>query len=73
MRSLSVPSTTVRGSTSTSFPQRQPFDGIDVRARDVDFELLAFSSPVRARPSLPYARDAFILDVPARSQYDERG
>ena len=44
-----------------------PFDGIDVRARDVDFELLSFSSPVHARPSLPYGRDAFILDVPARS------
>ncbi len=48
-----------------------PFDGIEVRARDVEFELVAFSSPVRARPSLPYARDALILDVPARSQYSE--
>jgi hypothetical protein len=48
----------------------QPYDGIEVRARDVEFELIAFSSPMRARPSLPYARDAFILDVPARSQYD---
>ncbi len=47
----------------------QPFDGIEVRAREVDFELVAFSSPVRARPSLPYAREALILDVPARSQY----
>jgi hypothetical protein len=54
----------------------QPFDGIDVRARDVDFELIAFSSPVRSRPSLPYAHDALILDVPVRSQYagtDARG
>jgi hypothetical protein len=55
----------------------QPFDGIEVRARDVEFELVAFSSPVRARPSFPYARDGKILDVPARSQYDgendERG
>jgi Peptidase_C39 like family len=55
----------------------QPFDGIEVRARDVHFELLAFSSPLRCRASLPYARDAFILDVPALSQYvegfDERG
>jgi hypothetical protein len=54
-----------------------PFDGIEVRARDVEFELLAFSSPVRLRPSLPYARDALILDVPVRSQYSseqsERG
>ena len=49
----------------------QPFDGIEARARDVDFELLAFSSPVRCRPSLPYARDAMILDVPVRSQYVE--
>jgi hypothetical protein len=47
----------------------QPFDGIEVRARDVEFELVAFSSPLRARPSLPYAREALILDVPARSQY----
>lgn len=46
-----------------------PFDGIELRAREVDFELVAFSAPVRARPSLPYARDAFVLDVPARSQY----
>lgn len=48
-----------------------PFDGIEVRAREVEFELVAFSSPVRARPSLPYARDALILDVPMRSQYDD--
>jgi hypothetical protein len=47
----------------------QPFDGIEVHARDVEFELVAFSSPIRARPSLPYGRDALILDVPARSQY----
>jgi len=55
----------------------QPFDGIDVRARGVEFELVAFSSPVHASPSLPYARDALILDVPAHSQYttesEERG
>jgi len=51
----------------------QPFDGIEVRARDVEFELVAFSSPVRGRPSLPYARDALILDVPARSQYEGAG
>ena len=47
----------------------QPFDGIEVRASGVRFELLAFSAPVHLRPSLPYARDAFILDVPVRSQY----
>jgi len=51
----------------------QPFDGIEVRAPSVEFELVAFSSPVRARPSLPYARDACILDVPARSQYSDAG
>lgn len=47
----------------------QPFDGIEIRARDVRFEMLAFSSPVRPRPCLPYAREALILDVPARTQY----
>ncbi|HEY5425311.1 MAG TPA: C39 family peptidase [Candidatus Tumulicola sp.] len=47
----------------------QPFDGIDVRAADVYLNLVAFSAPLRPRPSLPYARDALILDVPARSQY----
>jgi Peptidase_C39 like family len=53
----------------------QPFDGIEVRARGVDFNLVAFSSPAGARVSLPFAREALILDVPARSQYaqDERG
>jgi hypothetical protein len=53
-----------------------PFDGIDVHAESVRFDQVAFSSPVAYRPSLPYARDAVILDVPARSQYvaaDERG
>jgi len=49
----------------------QPFDGIEARARDVHFDLLAFSSPVRCRPSLPYGGEARILDVPARSQYVE--
>ncbi len=53
----------------------QPFDGIEVRARGVDFKLVAFSSPAAARASLPYARDALILDVPACSQFvdAERG
>lgn len=53
-----------------------PFDGIDAAGEDVDFNLLAWSSPVRAVPSFPYARSAMILDVPARSQYvleGERG
>jgi hypothetical protein len=53
----------------------QPFDGIEVRAREVEFNLVAFSSPAGARASLPYARNALILDVPARGQYvdGERG
>jgi len=54
----------------------RPFDGIDVRGIGVEFNLVAFSSPQPLRPSLPYARSAIVLDVPARSQYvipDERG
>ncbi len=51
----------------------QPFDGVDVRADGVDFNTLAFSSPARPHPSLPYARGALILDVPARSQYAGEG
>jgi hypothetical protein len=53
----------------------QPFDGIEVRAREVEFNLVAFSSPGGVHASLPYARDALILDVPARGQYadGERG
>ncbi len=46
-----------------------PFDGIDVRADGVDCTLVALATPVTMRPSMPYARDAMILDVPARSQY----
>lgn len=52
------------------------FDGIEVRSRGVHFAMVAFSSPGRPRPSLPFARNPVILDVPARSQYvtdDERG
>jgi hypothetical protein len=51
----------------------QPFDGLEVRAPGVRFDLLAFSSPVRSRASLPYASDAHILDVPARSQFPGHG
>jgi Peptidase_C39 like family len=54
----------------------RPFDGIEVRAFDVSFSLVAFASSVRSQRSLPYGRSAFILDVPARSQYvleGERG
>src|SRR5579864_6395299 len=54
----------------------QPFDGIEVRAPDVEFKAIAFASTVRAQPSLPYLGQARILDVPARSQFvieGERG
>ena len=54
----------------------QPFDGVELRAEGVDFNLVSFASPVRTTPSLPYGRDALILDVPAYTQYlieGERG
>lgn len=54
----------------------QPFDGLEISAREVDFNVIAFASPMRTIPSLPYARDAIVLDVPKRSQYvvdGERG
>ena len=54
----------------------QPFDGVEVRAPDVEFKAIAFAAPVRTVPSLPFIGSARILDVPARSQYvvdDERG
>ena len=54
----------------------QPFDGIELLGDGIDFDLLAFAAPSHTRPSLPYARKAMILDVPARSQYilpEERG
>jgi hypothetical protein len=50
-----------------------PFDGIEVQAESVDFNLVAFASPVRAAASLPFARTAVILDVPAFSQYVVEG
>ncbi len=54
----------------------QPFDGIELAAEEIDFSLLAFAAPQRPQASLPYAGDAMILDVPARTQYvleEERG
>jgi hypothetical protein len=54
----------------------QPFDGLELLADGIDFSLLAFAAPSRPSPSLPYAREAMILDVPALSQYvlpEERG
>jgi hypothetical protein len=53
-----------------------PFDGIEVTGGDTEFGLIAWSSPQRTFPSLPYPSDAMILDVPPRSQYvvaEERG
>ena len=51
----------------------EPFDGIDLRGEGIDFSLLAFATRVEPRPSLPYARDAFVLDVPARTQFFVEG
>lgn len=54
----------------------QPFDGIDVRGEEIDFDLVAFATPVHQAPSLPHAGHARILDVPQFSQYvieGERG
>jgi hypothetical protein len=46
-----------------------PYDGIELFADGVDFDLLACATPVRNAPSAPYAREAMMLDVPALSQY----
>lgn len=51
----------------------QPFDGIELRAPGVAFNLIGFASPVHNSPSLPYLGDARILDVPARSQFIVEG
>lgn len=51
----------------------QPFDGIEVRALGVEFKALAFATPVRTTPSMPFLGEARILDVPARSQYVVEG
>jgi hypothetical protein len=51
----------------------QPFDGIEVRAKEVEFKAIAFATPVRNEPSMPYIGEARILDVPARSQYVVEG
>jgi peptidase C39-like protein len=47
----------------------EPFDGVEVHAGGVDFNLVAVSTPREQRASLPYYGDAHILDVPKRSQY----
>jgi len=51
----------------------EPFDGIDLRGEGIDFALLAFATRCEPRTSLPYARDAFVLDVPARTQFFVEG
>ncbi|HEY1428784.1 MAG TPA: C39 family peptidase, partial [Candidatus Tumulicola sp.] len=51
----------------------QPFDGIEVRALDVDLRLVAFSSSRACVRSYPNTGVAFILDVPQRSQYVVEG
>jgi hypothetical protein len=51
----------------------QPFDGIEVRAQDVEFKTLIFATPVHNDPSMPYMGEARILDVPARSQFVVEG
>lgn len=53
-----------------------PFDGVEVRADGVHFDLVAVSTPQLPGTSLPFAGVARILDVPARSQFifeDKRG
>ena len=50
-----------------------PFDGIEVRAPEVEFKAIAFASPRPAAPSMPFIGAARILDVPARSQYVQDG
>ena len=53
-----------------------PFDGIEVRAEGVRFDLLAIATPTRNTPSGGQSRDAVCLAVPPRSQYvldHERG
>jgi hypothetical protein len=51
----------------------QLFDGIEVRARGVEFNAIGFATPSPVRPSMPYIGEARILDVPARSQYVVEG
>lgn len=51
----------------------QRFDGIEVRAPGVEFNAVYFAMPERGEPSLPYAAQARILDVPARSQFVVEG
>jgi hypothetical protein len=52
----------------------QPFDGIELLDdAQNEYHLLAFAAPQRTKPSLPYTRDAMILDVPLRSQYIVEG
>lgn len=47
----------------------QPFDGIEMRANGVRFDLLALATPVHNVPSAAQAGQRIELAVPARSQY----
>jgi hypothetical protein len=47
----------------------QPFDGIEVRAPGLQFELLGLATPVHNEPSAAYGEAPVDLPVPARSQY----
>lgn len=51
----------------------EPFDGIDLRGEGIDFALLSFATAVTPRASRPFARDAVVLDVPARTQFFVEG
>lgn len=53
----------------------RPFDGVEIFAEGVPFELLALATPVHNSPSPNHAGTRTELDVPEYSQYhgDERG
>ena len=54
----------------------QPFDGIEVRAQDVTFDVLALATPVHNVASAGQNASACDIEVPKRSQYvleHERG
>lgn len=50
-----------------------PFDGVEIRAPGVTFDLLAASTPQLPGSSLLFAGRSRILDVPARSQFVVEG
>ncbi|MBV8689432.1 MAG: C39 family peptidase [Candidatus Eremiobacteraeota bacterium] len=54
---------------------QQPFDGVRVHAKGVEFDRIALATPARNGASTKSNEPAIALDVPLRSQYvnDERG